>query len=1021
MIPFMKKTFSLLCLSFLLSSTFAQKSYRDKFQEANYLMEENNYVVALPIWLELLKEDSENANINYQIGYCMINSASNQQKAASLPFFEKATLNTNSNYDPYSFNEKGAPVLAYHYQGIAKHLNYKFDEAINSFETFNSKVNEKNFLFEANQRRIKQAKYAKNAIANPVNIEITNLGDQLNSEYPDYSPVVRIDESAIYYTSRRLLPDSTNVNFKEYEDGLYFEDIYVSYKDNDQWTSPKRLNINTSGHEATINLSIDGRTLYIYKDDNGDGNLYYSNLESDSAGYEIWSNPTKFGPNINSKAYETHVAVSPDGKRLYYVSDRQGGFGGKDIYFCNLLPNGKWAAPQNAGPTINTSGDEDGVFMHPDGITMYFSSNGHSSIGGYDIFKSVYEEDSLKWSQPTNLGYPINSVDDDIFFVTTPDGKRGYFSSFKEKGLGDKDIYVIELIDAKESGLTLYTGEFTFQDKMVPPSGAQVIILDNTTGELIGIYTPRQRDGKFNAILKPGRSYHLVYEADDYQPYEEDIFVSETNIYQEIYKAIGLKPVRVGIGGKITVGEKQNITGLLSVNGKAKEGVSIDLLNLNKNILTGSKSDKEGVFNFQGLDADSIYFIRINTEDLEVLDQNQIVITNELGKEIVINKTDEGLYQFAPGLSKEKPVYKESIKGYVQNGGSPTKGINVKLYDENNELIGYTTTNNLGEFEFSGLSSNENHLIIIEEDNQMNVENVLLITNNNGEVLKYKQIRKDAFEFTPDNKKDQVYATNALGLLTIDNKPVQGVNVKLLDSDKTIISETKTDQVGSFNFYNITTDKAYYIEFDQVNGRYPKSTEIIITNSNGDPLPIKDNKDGIFQLNPVIKQNMGLAYTLDASGNRIYETKFYSLEARDEVKYPESYPTAAELEGVIVYFQKFFTYNVKDINENNKQFLLFANDIADLVSQRGYADIIITSSASKVPTKSWKNNNVISAKRAYDTKGLLERVLLKRGLKPSQYNFLDINTLVTGPEYNNDYLINKTIYEKHQYVRVFIK
>ena len=151
--------------------------------------------------------------------------------------------------------------------------------------------------------------------------------------------------------------------------------------------------------------------------------------------------------------------------------------------------------------------------MHPDGITMYFSSNGHSSIGGYDIFKSVYEEDSLKWSQPTNLGYPINSVDDDIFFVTTPDGKRGYFSSFKEKGLGDKDIYVIELIDAKESGLTLYTGEFTFQDKMVPPSGAQVIILDNTTGELIGIYTPRQRDGKFNAILKPGRSYHLVYEA----------------------------------------------------------------------------------------------------------------------------------------------------------------------------------------------------------------------------------------------------------------------------------------------------------------------------------------------------------------------------------------------------------------------------------------------------------------------------------------------------------------------------
>lgn len=1018
----MKKTFSLLCLGLIVISTFAQKSYRDKFQEANYLMEENNYKVALPIWLELLGEDSSNANVNYNVGLCMINSSDNQSKASSLPYFKVASERTDANYDPFSVNEKNAPVYAFHYLGIAQHLNYQFDEAIANFETFDSKITDKNYLYEANKRRIEQAKYAKYSVAHPVNIEITNLGDQLNSEYPDYSPVVRIDESAIYYTSRRLLEDSSNIDFKEYEDGMYYEDIYVSYNDDDKWTKPERLNINSAGHEATINLSIDGRTLYIYKDDNGDGNLYYSNLESDSAGYEVWSTPKKFGPNINSKAYETHVAVTPDGKQLYYVSDREGGYGGKDIYFCNLLPTGTWAAPQNAGPTINTSGDEDGVFIHPDGVTMYFSSNGHSSIGGYDIFRSEYDEDSSYWAKPENLGYPINSVDDDVFFVTTPDGKRGYFSSFKEKGYGDKDIYVIELKDAKETGLTLYTGEFTFVDRMVPPEGAQVIITDNTNGELVGIYTPRQRDGKFSAILKPNRSYHLVYEADEYQPYEEDIFVSDDNIYQEIYKAIRLKPVRVGRGGELIAGDKQNVSGVLMVNNEVAKGVSIDLLGMDKNLLNSSTTDDAGVFNFANLDPDSMYFIRINSDDPSVLAQNSIVIMNDNGEELLFNKIGDGLYQFTPRLAKERPIYKESIKGYASKNGLPLKGVNVKLYNQDDELIGYTTTDNAGTFNFVELNSNERHLIIFDvEDDQLPTSDEILLTNSKGEVLRFKQIRKDAFEFIPDSRKEAVYVTNALGLLTIDNKPAADVNVRLLRDDKSLISETTTDEVGSFNFFNLTTDKVYYIEFDKYNGEYPKSTEIILTNSDGEPMEFKKIKDGLYQFTPSVSTNIGLAYTIGPDGKRVYETKFYNLEARDGIDYPESYPTAEELEGVIVYFQKFFTYNVKDINENNKQFLLFANDIAELVRQRGYADIIITSSASKVPTKTWKKNSIISSKRAYDTKALLERVMLKRGLQPDQYNFVDINTLITGPEYKGDYLTNKKVYEKHQYVRVFIK
>tara|TARA_R110002049_G_scaffold3502_10_gene26257 strand:+ start:5227 stop:7674 length:2448 start_codon:yes stop_codon:yes gene_type:complete len=815
----MKKTLSFVCLSFILLSTFAQKSYKDKFQEASNLMEEKSYKTALPIWKNLLEENEDNSNLNYQVGICMINSANNQVKAESLPYFKKAVTNTSASYDPSSSKENSAPIFAFYFLGISQHLNFMFDEAIANFEEFGSKITNKNYLYEDNKRRIEMAKYAKNSVENPVNIEITNLGDQLNSEYPDYSPVVRIDESAIYYTSRRLLEDSSNIDRKEFVDGMYYEDIYVSYNDDDKWTKPERLNINTTGHEATINLSIDGRTLYIYKDDNGDGNLYYSNLKSDSAGIEIWSDPKKFGPMVNSKSYETHVAISPNGKKLWYVSDREGGYGGKDIYFCNLLPTGDWAEPQNAGATINTSGDEDGVFIHPDGVTMYFSSNGHTSIGGYDIFKAEYNEDSSAWTKPENLGYPINSVDDDVFFVTTPDGKRGYFSSFKEKGYGDKDIYVIQLFDAKETGLTLYTGEFTFVDRRTPPEGAQVIITDNTNGELVGIYTPRQRDGKFSSILQPNRSYHLIYEADDYESYVEDIFVSSDDIYQEIYKAIRLKPVRVGNTAEVVLGEKENINGLLTLSGTKKGGVSIDLLDRNKKLISTSKTDNAGVFNFEELDSDSTYYIRINTKNPEILAQSKIVIKNESGESMPFNKIEEGLFQFTP----------------------------------------------------------------------------------------------------------------------------------------------------------------------------------------------------------TIKTNGTLEYMTRADGKRVYKTKVFNIEAIDGVEYPESYPTEKELEGVIVYFQKFFPYNVKDIDENNKQFVSFTNDIAELIKQRGYADIIITSSASKVPTKTWKKNSIISSKRAYDTKALLERVMLKKGLKPSQFNFVDVNTLITGPEYKGDYLTNKRVYEKHQYVRVFIK
>ncbi len=379
-------------------------------------------------------------------------------------------------------------------------------------------------------------------MANPVNIKVTNMGVLINSAYADYSPVVSVDESTIYFTSRRLRKDSSNYYIKDEYDGKHYDDIYVSYNYDGTWTEPELIGINTEGHDAVVNISTDGQTLFTYKDDAGDGNIYSSSLED-----EKWSTPIKMGSDINEESAETHAHISPDGNFFYFVSDRKNGLGGQDIYVCKKLPNGQWAKAQNVGPTINTPYDEDGVFIHPDGKTMYFSSKGHTSIGGFDIFSSTMDDQGV-WSTPISLGYPVNSTDNDVFFVTSTDGKRGYYSSFQEKGFGEKDIYQISLEDANAKPVTLLTGYIKVKGLTDCPDNAQVVVTDNATGEIAGIYKPRKRDCKFSIILNPGNDYHIEYSADKYKK-EEDLYIPPISAYQEINRGIDLEDVVFGIDG----------------------------------------------------------------------------------------------------------------------------------------------------------------------------------------------------------------------------------------------------------------------------------------------------------------------------------------------------------------------------------------------------------------------------------------------------------------------------------------
>jgi len=673
----MKKHILVLSLILLNIYAFAQESFNQKFLEANTLMEESMFNIALPIWLDLYSQQPENHNVNYKIGVCYLNSGNEKKKA--LPYLKKAAENSTANYDPFNSAEKKSPNETQFFLARAQHINYNLDEAMENYTKFKERISKKHYLINEVDHYTKQCQFAKEAIAKPVNIEVVNLGSLINSIYPDYSPVLSLDESTIYFTSRRLRKDSSNYFIKDINDGMYYDDIYVSHNYDGSWTEPELLSINTEGHEATINVSVDGQTLFIYKDDNGDGNLYYS-----SSNNEEWNTPVLLGSDINSKSQETHVAISPDENTLYFVSDRKGGLGKQDIYFCNKLPNGEWAKAQNIGSVINTPYDEDGVFIHPDGKTLYFSSHGHSSIGGYDIFYSTKNEDGT-WSTPINLGYPVNSTDDDVFFVTSADGKRGYYSSFQEKGYGEKDIYMISMTDAEEKPLTLLTGRIRVLGETETPADAQIVITNNLDGSLIGIFKPRKKDGKFSIILEPNIDYHIEYMAMGFKQ-TEDLYVPPVSAFTEINRGIELQDV--------VFGENKDaltyLKGLVEYKKIMSSGTKISLLDENDKLIESTKTDDKGQFTFKNLKPDEYYLIRLDEVNSDFADNAKVYVLNEKGEKVMLavkKSKNRRLFKALPSSETNKlALLEEKDTELVQKDTKEPKKVKEKEIKEPREV-----------------------------------------------------------------------------------------------------------------------------------------------------------------------------------------------------------------------------------------------------------------------------------------------------------------------------------------------
>ena len=518
------------------------------------------YARALEFYLKAQSFNPDNDMLNYKIGTSYLNSV---QTYKCLSFFQKA----------FALNNHVQPDILYDL-GRGYHLNYKFDEAIKQYEKYRASLSPKEADLQRKKidKRIAECKIGKKLVKNPIRVFIDNVGENINSRYADYSPLITADESMMMFTSRRA--ETTGGGISE-QDGRYFEDIYVAYKKNGVWFPAKNVGkpLNTKDNDATIGLSSDGQKLFTYLGSVHGGDILVSRLDGDE-----WTKPSgKEMKKINSDYHESAASFSFDGKKMYFVSNNpENNLGMHDIFVSNWNEKKKrWGKPQNLSSNVNSEYQEKGVFMHPDGRTLYFSSTGPGSMGGYDIFKTELQDDGT-WSKPINLGYPINTPGDDRFFVMSASGKHGYYASDKEGGFGAHDIYMITFlgpekppVQSTENILIASNAEpvsETFSEKTVEiqtmrltilkgkvldaftkqPIEAELEIVDNDKDEVITVKKSNKITGKFLVSLPSGKNYGIAVKAPGYLFHSENFDIPQTESYQEVYKDIYLSKMAVG-------------------------------------------------------------------------------------------------------------------------------------------------------------------------------------------------------------------------------------------------------------------------------------------------------------------------------------------------------------------------------------------------------------------------------------------------------------------------------------------
>ncbi len=523
--------FSFLIFNPLLAQDRQAQRYRaDKFFEIK------NYAEARGIYDELIASGEDDPLLKYKAGVSYLESRNIQLQLKGIPFLEHAK---NS-------QDKNIPKEVDFYLGMGYHKAAEVHKAIEHLTTYKKALtaNEKPML-TATDKLIGQAQIAMAHMNQVKSYNINRLDNTINSEYTEYNPVVMADESMMAFTALKPLEGRS----KSSKDLV--ENIYLSYKENGNWSVPKPIDLNVKSNIGTAGLSADGRQMIIFiSNGNNTGSLYTIERNGDK-----WTNPSPLGNTINSGYLESTASITPDGKVIYFASNRRGGAGGMDLYKVEKTKNGTWGPAVSLGATINTDANEDAPFIHPDGKTLFFTSDGKGTMGGKDIFKTEFINGA--WAAPENMGYPVNTVADDSYFTLTADGTKGFFSSDRPGGLGEQDIYAFDMPSKLVNvPLTMIKGKI-LAGESGEPVNTKIKVIDVDNGQKVDyVYNPDKETGNYLIIFPPGKNYDMIIEADGFLPYTININIPDQTNFYELYQKINLSPItqfeRV-VGQKVSV------------------------------------------------------------------------------------------------------------------------------------------------------------------------------------------------------------------------------------------------------------------------------------------------------------------------------------------------------------------------------------------------------------------------------------------------------------------------------------
>ncbi len=520
----MKKFGILVCFILMNSILFSQMNPKGgdadvstKLSEAGHAYNAGNMDEALKLYTEANEMKPDDGSILFHIGQCYY---SLQQLDEAMEYLQKAeAADSNANEDL----NLGL--------GMVYQQENQLDKAIAEFHCHERKYKDdpKMLLQDYVNHLTAECVLAKEMEKHPVNVKIRNAGENINSGYDDKSPSVTANGTVLIFTSTRPFSEMSGTESLDGGGGMQgFDNVYICKWDSakSDWgpSEPIDGDVNEpQAHTSCSSISPDGNYLFLYKNNTHGsylgGDIYTSKVSKKGK----WAVPISLGPPVNTSFYEDGACLSPDGNTLYFISERPGGYGRADIYKAHKISRTEWGRPENLGPVVNSSYDEGAPFMAPDGHTLFFSSDGHTSMGGYDIFKTSMN-DSNQWTTPVNLGYPINTVGNEKNFTISADARTGYFSSDRKGGMGGRDIYIVDLSnysvlagDANSSqpkGYSILRGTVS-NHKGEPMEGVRIIISDSTEAKVATLST--SSEGFYFITLKGDAKYKVKVSEKEYR------------------------------------------------------------------------------------------------------------------------------------------------------------------------------------------------------------------------------------------------------------------------------------------------------------------------------------------------------------------------------------------------------------------------------------------------------------------------------------------------------------------------